>query len=75
MKIKRKEKIRDITGVTLNPTNHGKNCRGNGLHRTWYGKKIECCCDECDDLACCTAKEDICRNCTNENCPANNQRY
>lgn len=57
--------IIDITGIALMPGNLGKNCRGNGKH------KIECCCDECDYLICCTdaSYPESCKTCTDKNCP------
>lgn len=45
------------------PGNFGENCPGNGKH-----KDIECLCDECDYLMCCTQYKNECENC-NEDCP------
>jgi len=49
--------IVDVTGIELNPGNHGDDCIGNGLN-----KDLECCCDECDYLLCC-ASEDFLSSC------------
>lgn len=48
--------IIDITGIELTPANGGKYCKGNGKHFDEQGKLIECCCDECDYLLCCTSE-------------------
>lgn len=45
--------IIDVTGVYLIPGNGGKDCPGNGAHIDENGKRIECCCDECDYMMCC----------------------
>ncbi len=63
--------IIDITGIELTPANGGKYCKGNGEHFDEQGKPIECCCDECDYLLCCTS-ETNCSECTDSNCPKNN---
>ena len=56
----------DVTGTILTPGNMGKNCLGNGSHL-----EIECCCDECDYLMCCTEKHNPaqCLTCKDTNCP------
>ncbi len=55
--------IYDITGIRLLPGNFGQDCPGNGTH-----PGIECCCEECDYLQCCTAAPD-CASCTDKKCP------
>ena len=40
--------IIDITGIELIPGNNGNDCPGNGEHYDKKGKRIDCCCDECD---------------------------
>lgn len=59
--------IIDATGIVLTPGNMGKDCRGNGKHYGENGDLIECCCDECDYMMCCTYESD-CRNCTDKRC-------
>ena len=56
----------DVTGVVLVPGNGGRDCPGNGEH-----DGIECCCDECDYLMCCTenASENLCLDCQEKDCP------
>ena len=56
----------DVTGVMLVPGNGGRDCPGNGEHDT-----IECCCNECDYLLCCTENpnENWCLSCQNKDCP------
>ncbi|MBQ2825067.1 MAG: hypothetical protein IJF19_02220 [Clostridia bacterium] len=61
--------IIDITGIELTPANFGQNCKGNGKHRDAQGNLIECCCDECNYLMCCTSEKADCQNCTDTNCP------
>ena len=62
--------IRDVTGVILTPGNGGKDCRGNGRTKNFWGKWIECCCDECDYLICCTeGSEEMCQSCRDTACP------
>ncbi len=58
--------IVDITGTILIPGDFGKDCPGNGKHT-----EIECCCDECDYLLCCTEDHHLesCKNCTDRKCP------
>ena len=63
--------IIDVTGIVLNPGNGGKDCLGNGNHYDNNGELIECCCDECDYLMCCTYESD-CENCKNEKCSRKN---
>ncbi len=46
--------IKDVTGIILTPGNMGKDCMGNGEHFDKSGQLLECCCDECDYLMCCT---------------------
>ncbi len=53
----KKKFIIDISGVILTPGNHGKNCKGNGYHKSKLGKTIECCCDECDYFLECYLKK------------------
>ncbi len=57
--------IMDGTGVVLTPGNDGKDCLGNGEH-----PGMECCCDECDYLLCCTGDAN-CATCQNLDCPRN----
>lgn len=40
--------IIDITGIELIPGNNGNDCPGNEEHYDKNGKRIDCCCDECD---------------------------
>ena len=63
--------IIDISGIELTPGYGGKYCKGNGEHFDEQGKLIECCCDECDYLLCCTS-ETNCNECTDCDCPRNN---
>ncbi len=56
-KITKKKRVVDVTGVILTPGNGGKYCKGNGEHRDWKGKMIECCCDECDYFLLCFDEE------------------
>jgi len=58
--------IIDISGVVLTPGNYGLDCLGNGTHNG-----IECCCDECDYLLCCTGTHDHseCLTCSDQACP------
>ena len=60
--------IIDITGIELTPGNKGINCKGNGKHRANQGKVIECCCDECDYLSCCTNENPPCKGCKDPDC-------
>lgn len=61
----------DITGIEITPGNLGIDCLGNGLHKNNDGEIIECCCDECDYLLCCTESNILsqCHTCTEQNCP------
>lgn len=63
--------IIDITGIELTPGNEGIDCLGDGNHFDSNGDRIECCCNECDYLICCTNKHSIvqCKRCTDKNCP------
>lgn len=72
-KAENKKEIIDITGIKLTPGNYGKNCKGNGEHRDWRGRVIECCCDECDYYMCCyeMQNDDECVTCANSDCPKN----
>ena len=62
--------IVDITGLVLTPGNQGIDCLGNGEHVDKNGKNIECCCDECDYLICCSDSkwQERCKSCTEYNC-------
>ena len=61
--------IIDITGIELTPGNNGEDCKGNGKHYDANGNLIECCCDECDYLLCCTSDGVNCSECMDNNCP------
>ncbi len=65
--------IIDITGIELTPGNAGKDCLGNGEHTHNNGVIIECCCEECDYLICCTELKwkKRCANCEDSLCPRN----
>lgn len=56
----------DVTGTILTPGNLGRDCLGNGTHT-----EIECCCDECDFMKCCSEDHnpDDCLLCKIINCP------
>jgi len=59
--------IFDVSGIELIPGYNGKDCPGNGLNIL-----IECCCDECDFLKCCTDEnfsEEDCKFCNEYECP------
>ena len=58
--------LMDITGTILFPGNAGKDCPGNG-----EAAEVECCCDECDYLICCTVDPGMerCKECGNADCP------
>ncbi len=60
--------IIDITGTILIPGNSWRDCPANGLH-----PGIECACDECDYLICCTkgAGQEGCETCQDSRCPRN----
>ncbi len=62
----------DVTGVVLLPGAFGRDCCGNGSHFASNGDAIECCCDECDYLKCCTDDDwqILCRECGNADCPS-----
>ncbi len=60
--------IIDITGIELTPGNNGENCKGNGKHFDEVGNPIECCCDECNFLICCTKGNFNCDECTDTEC-------
>ncbi len=64
--------IIDITGIELTPGNFGEDCKGNGKHQDAHGKLIECCCDECNYLLCCTSDSVDCGKCTDTDCPRKN---
>ena len=63
--------IRDVTGIRLTPGDFGNDCLGDGRHFDKKGKRIECCCDECGYLMCCTDKnfELACADCVDFRCP------
>ena len=63
--------IKDITGTKLTPGNQGNDCLGNGAHYNKKGVLIECCCNECGYLACCTENDypESCEKCVDFNCP------
>jgi len=63
----------DITGTVLHPGNWGVNCMGNGTVYNEQGELIECCCDECDYLRCCSLpmEEVPCQDCAALCCPEN----
>ncbi len=52
----KKDWIIDISGIILTPSKNGELCKGNGEHKNWRGKIIECCCDECDYLMYCASE-------------------
>ena len=60
--------IIDTTGIEITPLNGGKDCKGNGKHFDENGMLIECCCDECDYLACCMLDNINCSECTDDSC-------
>ena len=63
--------IRDVTGTKLTPGNFVKDCLGDGRHFDKKGKRIECCCNECGYLLCCTEEdfEKACGECVDLRCP------
>ncbi|MBQ2816196.1 MAG: hypothetical protein IJE65_05980 [Clostridia bacterium] len=62
--------IIDVTGIELTPGNRGRDCLGNGRHFDERGKRIECCCDECDYYLCCLkGSTDECKDCDDSECP------
>lgn len=68
--------IVDITGVPINPGNHGNDCPGNGQHSDAFGVPIECCCDECDYFLCCygPGTDQDCLLCKDAHCPRAGQQ-
>lgn len=68
--------IIDVTQIPLTPGNNGEDCLGNGEHYDENGKIIECCCDECDYLMCCTNFNGLpdCSTCKDADCPRANQK-
>ncbi len=65
--------IIDITGIELTPGDNGNYCKGNGEHFDEHGNLIECCCDECDYLLCCTSDNVSCSECIDYECPRKNK--
>lgn len=63
--------IIDVTGVELIPGNRGKDCPGDGSYIDEQGEPIECCCDECDYMKCCTKEHtpELCFTCNDLYCP------
>ena len=63
--------ILDVTGIELTPGNNGNDCVGNGKHLDKNGNIIECCCNECNYMICCTimANYDDCKHCSDKQCP------
>lgn len=61
--------ITDVTGIELTPGNNGEDCKGNGKHFDENGNLIECCCDECNYLLCCTVESPMCSECADDDCP------
>lgn len=63
--------IIDVTGIVLIPGNNGRDCPGNGKHVDKNGHVIECCCDECDYMACCLDNRHVyaCAACEDYECP------
>ena len=63
--------IIDITGIPLTPGKNGTDCLGNGQHYDNQGRKIECCCDECDYMLCCWEihNPSECESCKDITCP------
>ncbi len=68
--------IVDITGIILAPGNLGNDCLGNGKYFHVNGTPIDCCCDECDYLMCCSRINNsaYCLNCKDEFCPRKNKK-
>lgn len=58
-KLQKQKNIIDSTGIVLTPGNGGRDCLGNGNHFNFMGKRIECCCDECDYIIMCLDENDI----------------
>lgn len=63
--------IIDITGIVLTPGNNGIDCLGNGEHLSKSGEIIECCCDECNYMLCCSQGHNMsnCNACKDAFCP------
>jgi len=61
----------EVDRIMLVPGNYGKDCPGNGLHKDSNGNIIECLCDECDFLLCCTEEnyKEACEGCPETECP------
>ena len=61
--------IIDVTGTVLTPKS--EHCLGDGRHFDENGMPIECCCDECNYLMCCTGVflTVKCEECADEDCP------
>ena len=61
--------IIDVTGIVLTPKS--EHCLGDGRHFDENGLLIECCCDECDYLMCCTGifLTMQCEDCKDADCP------
>ena len=57
----------------LFPGNWGMLCPGNGVFKDKHGNPIECLCDECDYLVCCSTQSD-CDTCTVADCPRSYQQ-
>ena len=60
--------IIDVTGIELTPGNNGEDCKGNGKHLDENGNLIECCCDECNYMLCCTTYDVYYSECTDTDC-------
>ena len=76
-KVFKKRIIVVISGIVLIPGHGGKECMGNGKHKTKNGNVIECCCEECDYLMCCSEDFDStkCALCTDINCPNSKAKF
>ena len=63
--------ILDVTGIQLIPGNKGADGPGNGEYIDSSGRIVECCCDECDYMMCCSEihREEVCNICTDYACP------
>lgn len=66
-----KEKRIMIFERKLIPGDGGKDCPLNGERKNIFGKLIECGCDECDYLLCCTngSNREDCGRCDDPFCP------
>ena len=60
--------IIDIVDDILTPGDCGKYCIGNGMNIDENVIQIECCCDECNYLACCNTEKLNCKNCSESDC-------